>query len=90
MQTIYGSDIGRRTLDTHLVKDLMDGPYAMLKWWALIEDIFNDYEMTKRLLKYFATHCVPRDMWIDAYKNLWDLHDLTPHNDLKWHGKVEL
>ena len=89
LKPIYGYNTGLRSLDTHLVEDMMDGQYPIHKRWALIEDIFNDYDMTKQLLKYFLSHQAPRELWVDAYYKAYDLLSM-PHENITWHGKEDL
>ena len=60
--------------------------------WADVRDVWNDYEYSKKLIKYFIGMSLHQAFWKPTYDLYWPKMGGTqdPINDLQWAAKEEL
>ena len=66
------------------IEVVMEGLTRDANCWALVKEVWKDYEYSKRLWKYFMIRSIEEDLWKEDYDLAWPNLNSQPHQDIKW------
>ena len=91
LEPVYGPD-SKKKKKYDFFEDMLEGQQIVKKRWADIDDVFNDFTMTQRLLKYLIANEVDRRLWEHKYAAKWRRKPLRkrPLHSLKWNKHDDL
>ena len=89
VQPVYGQELKNKG-NYELFENMLEGRQVSKKRWADIDDIFNDFMMTQRLLKCLIAHEVDVDLWKNKYNAKWAGKAERPLPMLKWNKQDDL
>ena len=86
MEPVYGRNATR---SREFVENMFEGPTSNKIRWAEVSDVWNEYMMAKRLLKYLLSHGVDEKYWRNGYDQVWKNEDEKPLETLQWSAAEE-
>ena len=91
MEPVYGPD-SKKKKNYDFFEDVLEGQQVVKKRWADIDDVFNDFVMTQRLLKYLIANEVDRRLWEHKCTAKWTRKPVKkrPLYSLKWNKHDDL
>ena len=86
LEPVYGRNATR---SREFVENMFEGPTSNKIRWAEVSDVWNEYMMAKRLLKYLLSHGVDEKYWRNGYEQVWKNEDEKPLETLQWSAAEE-